>query len=237
MHEGFPEGQNQLEKFIAMLDKNIYNLENLKKEFSSIWLKYYKPDNLNLIEDKFDRLTSYYKEYKEQVKAGELKDPKLSSRWIYNKINDSTYSKDARFRKIFSLDETPTFALLQLMGDTHAKLFINGVYVDEVYTRRSLSLVTEYGRIKLIDVAKYLRKGENTIMVESENYNRTGWAGCNIIAEITSSNSKMEIKSDETWQAQSFQDNANWKNAASREYTLIVIEPDFATKRASWIER
>ncbi len=237
LQDGSPTEKIQLEKLNAMLDKNISSLQNLKKEFSSIWLKYYKPDNLNLIEDKFERLVSYFKECKEQIKAGELKDPKLSSKWIYNKINDSTFTRSARFRKVFTLDKAPVLAMLQLMGDSHAKLFINGVYVDEVYTRRALSLVTEYGRIKLLDVAKYLRKGGNTIIVESENYNNTGWAGCNIISEIVSSDSKIEINTDETWQVQDIKESDDWVNAVQREYSYTVIAPDFTRKRPSWIER
>ncbi|RJP73982.1 MAG: hypothetical protein C4539_00775 [Ignavibacteriales bacterium] len=229
--------QNYQEDLTKKIDGNIAGLKDLKKDFSSIWLKYYKPDNLNLIEDKFDRLINYFEESKIQVASGNLKNPKLTSKWIYNKINDSSYADNAKFRKVITLNETPVKALLQLMGDTYAKLSVNGVFVDEVYTRRSLSLVTEYGRVKLIDITKYLHAGENTITAEVENFNRNGSAGINIISKISFANSDFEIKSDETWQAQTLNESGEWKNAVSKEYPYIVTEPNFITRRQSWIER
>ena len=72
------------------------------------------------------------------------------------------------------------------MGDTYAKLYINGKYVDRVYARQSLSLLVDYKRIKLIDITKYLKDSLNTIEVRCENYNSKPQAGCNIYAEIYS---------------------------------------------------
>jgi hypothetical protein len=123
------------------------------------------------------------------------------------------------------------------MGDTYAKLSVNGVFVDEVYTRRSLSLVTEYSRIKLLDITKHLKKGENVITAEVENYNRNGSAGVNIISNITSPGYDIQIISDETWLTQTLDSSTDWKNAVIKEYPFTVTEPNFITGRTSWIER
>ncbi len=237
LHDNLPVEQKDFKDLKDKLDENISNLKNLKKEFSSIWLKYYKPDNLNLIEDKFNRLISYFEEIKIQLAAGKFQDPRLSSKWIYNKIDDSTFTQSAKFKKVFTINELPKKALLQLMGDTYAKLYVNGVFVDEVYTRRSLSLYTEYGRIKQIDITNYLQVGENIITAEVENYNRNGSAGLNIISNISLPGSDNVIKSDETWQTTTMSGSNDWKNVVSKEYPFIVVEPNFNTKRTSWIER
>jgi len=224
-------------QLVEMIDKNISDIQNLKAEYRKLWLKYYKPENLNMIEDKFDRLTKYFAETKQKVEKKEtLSTPIISSKWIYNTSeNDSNLIKAASFKKEFELAEIPSEALLQLMGDTHAKLYINGKFVDEVYARRSLSLLIDYKRIKMIDIAKLLQKGKNVIEVEAETFNKNGSAGVNIIAEISTPGEKISLKTDESWSTKS--PGANWKPATVKPYPFEIIAPNFSTKRTSWIER
>ncbi|MCX6150813.1 MAG: family 20 glycosylhydrolase [Ignavibacteriales bacterium] len=230
--------QKNSEELKEMIDQNVSSLKKLKDEYKFIWLKYYKPENLWMIEDKFNRLISYFEETKNQVTDGELKNPQLASKWIYVKTGDTTFSRSARFKKNFTISEIPQTAHLQLLGDTYAKLYINGNFVDEVYARRSLSLWSEYKRIKFLDIAKYLKKGENEIVVEVKNYNRTGSAGFNLISQIETGNSTLEILSDESWQGQDLSDNTDsWNSTVIKDYPFIITAPNFKTGRSSWIER
>ena len=68
-----------------MIDKNISMLVSLRDEYKTIWLKYYKDNNLNLIDDKFNRLISYFKETKDAVIKDNLQPPEIKSEWIYLK--------------------------------------------------------------------------------------------------------------------------------------------------------
>lgn len=231
------DGEGKAPEVIAMIDKNISELQSLKSEYKILWLKYYKPDNLYMIEDKFDRLASYFKEVKQKITNKEtVVYPLLSSKWIYlSAEKDSNLVKEAKFKKEFELTEEPSSALLQIMGDTHAKLSINGKFVDEVYTRRSLSILVDYKRIKMIDITKLLHKGKNVIEVETENFNKTGSAGVNITSEIIIGGKKLSIQTDESWSGRN--SKIDWKNVSTKAYPFEVIAPDFSTKRTSWIER
>ncbi|MCK7523614.1 MAG: hypothetical protein MZV64_41245 [Ignavibacteriales bacterium] len=50
-----------------LIDENIRALNSLKQNYSKLWLNYYKESNLNMIEDKFDRLILYFQEIKENL--------------------------------------------------------------------------------------------------------------------------------------------------------------------------
>lgn len=220
------------DELISMIDKNIENFVNLKKNFENIWLKYYKEANLWMIKDKIDRLVQYFEEIKTAVRNDNLEIPLAKSEWIYCKVNDSTFAEKAEFIKKVNLDKVDE-AVIQLIGDTYSKLYINGKYVDEVYVRRSLSLYTEYDRIKTLDVKEFLTTGENEIKIISEIFADDGKAGFNLVGRI---NGEM-IYSDETWKAKPFDSQIEYTNAVKQNYRYELIQPNFDAKRTSWIER
>lgn len=220
------------DELISMIDKNIENFANLKKNFENIWLKYYKEANLWMIKDKIDRLVQYFEETKAAVKNDNLEIPLAKSEWIYCKVNDSTFAGKAEFVKKVNLDKVDE-AVIQLIGDTYSKLYINGKFVDEVYVRRSLSLYTEYDRIKTLDVKEFLTTGENEIKIISEIFADDGKAGFNLVGRI---NGEM-IYSDETWKAKPFDSQMEYTNAVKQNYRYELIQPNFDAKRTSWIER
>jgi len=229
-------------KTLNKIDENISSLKILQQQYRTLWLKYYKEANLNLIEDKFERMISYYTEIKDLLSSeNKFYPPLIKSEWIYVKNTDSTYADKAVFKTEFQLSELPDEAYLQLMGDTYAKLFINDEYVDKVYARRSLSLSSEYLRIKFIDVKKNLKQGKNTIKVEVENFNRNGAAGVNISSYIKINNNIININTNDQsegtiWKGTSIGSEI-WKEVTVKPYQFQVIAPNFATKRSSWIER
>ena len=230
---------NHRTELIDLVDQNIKTLKQLEDEYSNLWLRYYKKDNLNLIKDKFERLIAYFNETKELINKNlkTLPSPLIESKWIYAPINDTSFADKADFKTKFNLNDAPNEAYLQLLADTYAKLYINGKYVDKVFARRSGSLSVDYKRIKFLDIKKYLEVGKNTISVHCENFNKDGSAGINIISQIITPKDTLKVltESDDKWLGKP--ENGNWKDVKEKDYKYEVIAPNFATKRTSWIER
>jgi hexosaminidase len=223
-----------VEKLIA---ENISELKILKSEYKSLWLKYYKKENLNMIMNKFDRLISYFEETQKAINDNVIQEPTIESEWIYaSKRKQSAYKK-AEFKREFTIRNEVTKAQIQLMADTHAKIYINDKFVGEIYSKRSLSLLTEYDRYLFLDATKYIQKGKNKIKIEAQNYRSTKGAGINFIADITTTNGSFQILSDEKWKSRSIDPKRTWKKSITKDYKYKVIAPNFDLKRASWIER
>jgi hypothetical protein len=152
----------------------------------------------------------------------------------------------AFFRKEFVVSQSPTSAKIQLIGDTHARLWVNGKELGAVYARRSLSLLVEHQRVKMWEAGPLLKPGENIIAIEVANYNRFGSAGVNVYGELKTSQGTTKILSDSTWRvATSVSDGwnvagvqgAGWLEVAAKPYPNEVISPNFENGRLSWIER
>lgn len=223
-----------------LIEKNITDLNNLREGYKNIWLKFYKPDNLNMVEDKFNRLIAYFSDVKNEINSsGKISSPLLSSDWLYTQMEDSSLARRAVYQAEFELDVLPETAFIQLIADSYMKIFINDKYVDHIHARRSLSLWTEYKRIKYLDVKEYLKKGKNSFRFEVENFNRKGGAGLNLIGELNfgSQQQKIESSLDSGF--------LKWKTLSNEKVLLkiensknnFIIAPNFKTKRASWIER
>lgn len=229
---------------INLIDNNLKSLISLKKDYRQLWLRYYKESNLNMIEDKFDRLSSYFQEIKENLLSQNLfrLNPLLDSKWLYFKTEDSTYTSYAEFTASFDLINKPDEAYLQLLGDTNIKLYINGKLVDKVYARRSLSLLVDYKRIMFVDIKPFLVIGKNSINIIAQSFSKQNGAGFNLIASIKTGSKEMFIKSDDDkssdikWLGRELNSNS-WKEVVSKPFPFEVIAPNFNTKRTSWIER
>ncbi len=220
-----------------LIDDNISQLMDLQKQYQNLWLKYYKKDNLNMIMDKFDRLITYFEEAKEAVNNGTLSTPVINSDWIYASKKGQIAYKKAEFKREFTIKNKVKNAKLQLLADTHAKLYINNKFIGEIYSKRSLSLLTEYDRFLYLDATKYFKKGKNKIVVKVENYKSSKGAGINFASEITTSNGMFEVISDKKWLSRSSNSKRKWKKSITKNYKYTVIAPNFKTDRTSWIER
>jgi hypothetical protein len=232
----------------------VSGLSNLKEEFKSLWLQTNRSANLNLLMMRYDRQRQYWEEAIRSVEqSGVVPDPLIESQWIYHPqanpgrrdSSDSQVPK-AWYRKMITLGQPVSSAKLQLIGDTHAKLWVNGVEVGEVFARRSLSLLVEHLRVKLWDVTALLKPGDNVLAVEVANYNAFASAGFNVYGELRSGSVITKILSDATWRVSSqfsedwksvkFDDHL-WPSAEQKAYPFQVIQPEFETGRLSWIER
>ncbi|MDP4267753.1 MAG: hypothetical protein Q8880_10025, partial [Bacteroidota bacterium] len=228
--------ENNDKKSIELIDNNITQLTTLKSDYNKLWLEYYKPDNLNFINDKFNRLISYFNETKEQIINKKIESPLIKSKWIYKKLKHGKFATEATFYKEFNVKDKPDSVRLQLIGDTYAKLYINDSLVSNVYARKCLSLIVDYKKIKYIDITSYIKPDTiNTFEVKVQNFNEKGAAGFNLIAKFYNKGTDYTINSDETWICKNSE--TKWKYASSKEYPSPVIEPNFKNGRTSWIER
>ena len=224
------------------INEDLSSLKQIKKRYDNLWRKYYVNANLNLINDKFDRLEDYFEEIKDSLKTGNdtLYSPLIKSEWIYLKTSRRKFASSAEFKKSIRFKEIPEEAYIQLIGDTFAKLYINGKFVDEVYARRTLSLTVEHQRIKFLNVKKYLRKGRNNFLVKVKNYNTKGAAGVNISSYFKLNGKILNIDTNDDNKSYSWKGSTNgryWKRVTSKEYPFQIIAPNFVTQRPSWIER
>lgn len=229
------------------------DLMKLKEDFKSLWLKYNREANLDWLMKRYDRQAAYWEEMRDGISRGQLKlDPSIETQWIYHP-NANPWKRDtlatqvrhAFFRKTFLLDLLPSNSMMQLIGDTDAKLWVNGKEIGEVFARRSLSLIVEHQRVKAWDIKPYLVQGKNVIAAEVFNYDQFGSAGVNIYAELPGT-TLATIMGDSTWRVSDGSatqwnevtfDDANWVQAVCRQYPYPVIRPNFSTGRLSWIER
>ena len=229
------------------------DLTSLKSEFERLWLATNKSAGLDLLMMRYDRQAAYWPEIIDQVRRGEfVVTPEIESTWIYHpKANpgkkDSVQVQKAYFRKIFNAPKNVRSATLQLIGDTHAKVSVNGKNVGEVYVRSSNSLSVEHQRIKMFSILPLLTDSVNVIAVEAETFSPSGSAGVNVYCELELADGTVQkIMSDGSWKvadgasgnwtAASFNDSS-WSNAAVKAFPSIVIRPNFASGRSSWIER
>lgn len=190
-----------------------------------------------MIIDKFNRLIAYFEETKADVISGNLRSPEIASKWIYAQKHRNVAYDKAEFMRKVTIKNKVVDAKIQLLANTHAKIFINNEFVGEIYSRRSLSLLTEYDRILYLNATKYFKKGKNTIKVIAQSYKGNTGAGINFIAEVTTTNGKFEILSDTDWRSRSIDPKRKWKKSIEKDYRFIVIAPNFNTGRTSWIER
>jgi len=232
----------------------ITDLVSLKSEFQNLWTATNRPANLQWLLMRYDRQASYWQETIDELMQNAVyREPTIESSWIYHPQanpgkRDTTATQIPRvfLRKTFTMDEVVSSAKLQLIGDSHAKLWINGTEVGEVYARRSLSLIVEHQRVKMWDVAPYLRKGNNLMAVEVASYSPFGSGGTNVYLELQHGDHLQKIVSDTSWKASTtgeagwrdlLFDDRQWVQAAPKPYRNVVIRPNFERGRLSWIEQ
>ena len=231
------------------------DLAAVRETFERVWLTTNKPEGLDLLLRRYDRQASFWREKSEEVSRGQLwVDPLIESDWIYHPAanpgrRDSSLSQVPRawFAKVVDGIGNVTRAPLQLIGDTFATLWVNGDSVGSVYARRSLSLIVEEQRIKVWDIARFLRPGRNFLVVEVSNFDPFGSAGFNLYAELNSAGEiHQTVKSDSTWRVttaiqsgwqQGLGSDSSAVRAKPVSYPFQVIRPDLARGRSSWIER
>ncbi|MCU0453514.1 MAG: beta-N-acetylhexosaminidase [Bacteroidetes bacterium] len=234
---------------LALSEQILPTLQALKEEFRSLWLTTNRPEGLEFLMQRYDRQAAYWNELRDQWRRGELwTNPENPAAWIYHpdgnpgkRDSSAVQVRNAVFQKNFNLpgDASISVAWLQLIGDTHARLEVNGAAVGEVVARRSLSLIVERERVKAWDIASHLRSGDNMIVIRTDSYGPFASAGVNVWCQVQRADEgPLVLHSDSTWTvAKAGEDPPEWRAARSVPFPFPVVAPHPATRRWSWLER
>lgn len=240
-------------QIIALSKPVIGDLAERKKEFAAVWLTTNKPHGLDLLMQRYDRQIAYWQEIVDRASAGDANlDPAIPSQWIYHPNahpgqKDSSQVATAVFVKKIGPLSNVRSSLCQVLGDSWAKLFVNGTFVGEVMARRSLSLIVENQRAKIFDIKPFLKDSDNVVTVEAQNFQENGSAGMNFYSEISfNDGSTTTMSSDESWSVSDSDPKTGnagssidslWRTAKPVKYPFPVIKPNLAAGRTSWFER
>ncbi len=242
---------------------------DLRDNFEELWLRTNQPANLYYAMDEYNKLAKAWDDAAQRAEQGIFAyDSRPPSEWVYHpdgfptpeavakaKKEKKRYAENqpvqhAYFRKTLEIDDPQELELagLQLHGDTHVKLYINGELIGEQFARRNFSAPVNPHLLELYDISSYLRPGTNVIAVEAHAYgteNRSlepggpeRCGGFHLYGELIGKDGKTEaINSDSSWKVsdkplegwtmQSF-DDSTWKSArGDKNPTVWVSYPDF----------
>lgn len=199
--------QDQREKFKADLINQLpaiaKHIQQFSIKYKELWTRNNREDNLHIIMGLLSRLELYIKIKSREIQQGNFAfNGRLTSSFISHpdaSIEENTIPA-IFLRKEFYLDQKPDKAMIQLIADSHAKAWINGKQVGEVYARKSLSAIVEKERVRSFEITEDLHKGKNIICVEVKNYIPQRIATGNIwIQYLVDSEWKPPIKSNTQW--------------------------------------
>ncbi len=245
--------KNDRDKFKPELQKNLKDLagqiNQLGSRFADLWKRTNKQDNLQRMLAHFTRLEKYL-----NIKSGEIAEDnfgfngKIPAPFISHPA--ATQGENASvpviyLRKNFNLEQKADEAWLQLIADSHGKIWINGNEIGQVLARKSLSAWVESERVKAWEISRYLKKGKNVVAVQVKNY-RGGQAAANVWLElkngaewqtpITSSIYwKVSDRSEAGWQSVRF-DDSYWLPAVTVDKVFVISRPYFERDLPSRIE-
>ena len=231
---------------IKSVETHLLNtLGELKNDYVKLYLRTNRYPMLQLIKARFDDQEKSLAAGTDQLLGGNCTfDQLLCSHFVYypgsRPDNHSSFKVDsATFVKTIDIPEIPGSSMLQLIGDTYCKLFINGEFVGEVQARRTLTWNVEKERVRTFDIRKFLHEGKNTIVVQAVNFDNNGSAGCNVFAQIGNDT----LVTDSSWTVAKGMippadaADAELEGAAVYDNGSVISAPMFSAGLKSWFER
>ena len=201
------------------------SLMELEKQHRELWLRSNRPENLSRILNLYRRLQANYSSAINDLESENDSFPTVSpSQWI-------TFSRDSihrhvYLRKQFNLQNTEELqqANLQLVGNTDAKMYLNGQDVGRVCATKSLSLLVENQRVGWWRVTDFLQSGENVLAVDVTGYYADRPAAANVYLDLQyQDGEKRLVLSDTSWQA-GLEPVRGWKGAKFGEPWQNAVE-------------
>lgn len=229
--------------FVSNLcDDMITRLQSLKKEFRNLWLRTNKEKGLDLIEnEKYDRQIFAWKRMKDALKQEIVEyDQTIKSKWMYHPDGNPGQKNQSQVEEaIFTFDlivkDKVTSALVHLMADSYAELYVNDRLIGDVRGRRTLSLWVESQRAKFFDITDLLKAGENKIKIVAKNFGENVSAGVNVQIDLKTPVSQHRIYPDESWRVS--KEGKTFVEPKLIPLRFISSDPDFENKITSWYER
>lgn len=203
--------------------------QNLKGDYERLWAAECSIDNLKPILSNYNAITGFLDQKIEQLENSvEIKKINIPSQWIYYcKRKHRGYPLETFFRKKITIRENLKYAKIQLIGDTHIRVYLNGNLISEFFSKRTLSVRMLNNMVKIIDLTQYLKKSDNYLVVENVNY-QGGFGIINVFGEIAYTNGCIEnIVSDKSWIATNTY-NRDWIKGNSK--FLPMMESNNAAK-------
>jgi hypothetical protein len=175
-------------------------LNDLLKEYETLWLNVAKEDGFESIKRKYLWLLKFYDgKIEETQNRSKWRNPNILSELIYLSAKKKHQINTTYFKKTIEIDGEIESAYLQVIGGTFAKIRLNNNHIGHVITRHSLNYVILENNIQIFDIKKYVEFGENLIFIENIDYSG-GIGPINIYGEIKlKSGKKHLIKSNKTW--------------------------------------
>jgi hypothetical protein len=222
---------------IKEIESLMKDLMSLLEDYEFLWMAVAKKEGFDAIKTKYLWLLEFYKNKIETIKNNdEWQDPNIPSETLYLDAKNKHQISTTYYKKIINISEEIETAYLQVIGGTFAKVSVNNNHVGHTITRHSLNYVILKNNIKIFNIKKHLKMGENIFIIENTDY--SGGVGMiNIYGEITvKSNLKIQIKSDKTWLAVRNREE-QWKKVRSFGSPPKMIGglcyPDFESNRHS----
>ena len=126
-----------LKRIQAVRDETV----TLRDMYRGLWLRTNIPANLNYPIAEYDRLVQVWQDAYQRASHDEFAyDPRTPAQWIYHPAGFTEHKRvpHAFFRCSIKLgEEPPRLAGMQLYGDTHIKVFVNGKLVGEQFRGRT----------------------------------------------------------------------------------------------------
>ncbi len=234
--------KEERKQIIKMCDEIIQRLESIKNEYRNLWLITNKEKNLEIVlREKYERQIFAWQRMKDAVKQEIVEyDQTIKSQWMYHPQanpgqKDQPQVKETTFIRNLIVKDKVTSALVHLMADSYAELYINGNFVGDVRGTRTLSLWVESQRSKFFDITNFLKAGNNEIKIIAKNFGERNSAGINVQIDVKTTISQYRILPDESWQIPVEENKFITPKFISNRF--ISSEPDFEKKVTSWYER
>jgi len=223
-------------------------LQILRETYRQLWLRTNRPDNLDRLLALFDRVGNYLEIKSREIGRGDFG---FNGRLDTPFVTHPRAGKDSGvplvfLRKTFYLSRRPDEAWLQLIANSHGRIWLNGKEVGEVVARRTLSALVESQRVKAWEVTRYLRQGKNVVAVQVRNYIPGGKAAANVWLQwrqgeqwappiATDSYWLCSDREENGWRGISFDDH-QWLNAVPVNLHWNISRPYFEFHLPSRIE-
>lgn len=219
---------------------------SLRDTFKELWLRTNVPANLHYAIDEYNALVKVWDDAAARAEQGTFAyDPRPKSEWIYHpEATGEKPVQHAYFRKTLSLDPSDVASAgIQVQGDTHVKIYVNGVEIGEQFARRNLSAPVNPKLLAVYDIKPHLRKGENVIAVDAQAYGTMSAelepggpprsAGFHLYGEIRDkSGQTTPILSDASWKVSNKAD-AKWNLPGASVSNWPAAKPD--PKPTVWV--
>jgi hypothetical protein len=224
---------------------------SLRDTFKELWLRTNLPANLHYAIDEYNAIVKVWDDAAARAKQGIFAyDPRPKADWIYHPDAFAKPVEHAYFLKTLKLDPREiASAGIQVQGDTHVKIYVNGRQIGEQFARRNLSAPVNPKLLVVYDIKPHLVPGENVIAVDARDYGTMNpelepggpvqSGGFHLYGEIRDKTGKLQpIASDPSWKVNAKEerdwnrpgyDDRAWPTAKTDpKPTVWVTYPDFA---------